>query len=75
MRNNYNLPARVVLFALALTTAFALNRTASTQAPPGSLWYNGDFNFVDGLANERNTIVSQAAVYDDFNVTPPRGGA
>jgi hypothetical protein len=36
--------------------------------PPHTLWYNGDFNYVNGLANERNTIVSQAAVYDDFNV-------
>jgi hypothetical protein len=36
--------------------------------PPHTLWYNGDFNGVNGLANERNTIVSQAAVYDDFNV-------
>ena len=39
--------------------------------PPPSiltLWYNGDFNGVNGLANERNTIVSQAAVYDDFDV-------
>jgi hypothetical protein len=37
------------------------------------LWYNGDFNGVNGLANERNTLVTQAAVYDDFNVTAPLG--
>jgi hypothetical protein len=36
--------------------------------PPRTLWYNGDANGVNGLANERNTIVSQAGVYDDFNV-------
>jgi hypothetical protein len=61
------------LLALALTAAFALNTTAIAQAPPGSLWYNGDFNSVNGLANERNTAISQAAVYDDFNVTGPLG--
>jgi hypothetical protein len=73
MKNKYNSVSRAALLALALTTAFALNTTAIAQAPPGSLWYNGDFNGVNGLANERNTIVSQAAVYDDFNVTAPLG--
>jgi hypothetical protein len=68
MKNNYNFTARAALFALALATAFFLDTTAIAQAPPGSLWYNGDFNGVNGLANERNTGVSQAAVYDDFNV-------
>jgi len=65
MKNKYNLTARASLLALVLTAAFALNASAVT------LWYNGDFNGVNGLANERNTIVSQAAVYDDFNVTGP----
>jgi len=64
---------RAALLALALTAALALNTTANAQAPPGSLWYDGDFNGVDALANERNTLVSQAAVYDDFNVTAPLG--
>jgi hypothetical protein len=59
--------------ALFVTAAFALNATAIAQAPPGSLWYNGDFNGLNGLANERNTIVTQAAVYDDFDVTAPLG--
>jgi hypothetical protein len=59
--------------ALFFTAAFALNTTAIAQAPPGSLWYNGDFNSVNGLANERNTAVTQAAAYDDFNVTSPLG--
>jgi hypothetical protein len=71
MKNKYNFAARGALLALELTAAFALNTTASAQAPPGSLWYNGDFNGVNGLANERNTIVTQAAVYEDFNVTAP----
>src|SRR5437773_3634657 len=36
------------------------------------LWYNGDFNGVNGLANEDNTALGSgefASVYDDFNVT------
>ena len=71
-KNKYNIAPRAALFALALTAAFALNTTAIAQAPPGSLWYNGDFRGgVAFLSNERNTIVSQAAVYDDFNVTAP----
>jgi hypothetical protein len=61
------------LSALFVAAAFALNTTAIAEAPPGSLWYNGDFNGVNGLANERNNVVSQAAVYDDFNVTAPLG--
>src|SRR6266566_1072797 len=39
------------------------------------LWYNGDFNGVNGLANEDNTALGSgefASVYDDFNV--PAGG-
>ena len=42
---------RAALLALALSAALALNTTAIAQAPPGSLWYNGDFNYVNGLAN------------------------
>jgi hypothetical protein len=63
-----SLPALFVTAALVL-----LNATAPAQAPPGSLWYNGDFNGVNGLANERNTIIQQASVYDDFNVANPVG--
>jgi hypothetical protein len=64
---------RAALLALALTAALALNATVIAQAPPGSLWYNGDWNGVNGLANERNTLVTQAAVYDDFDVTAQLG--
>src|SRR5438034_3393699 len=38
------------------------------------LWYNGDFNGVNGLANEDNTALGSgefASVYDDFNVPSP----
>lgn len=30
------------------------------------LWYNGDPDLVNGLTSERNTIVSDARVYEDF---------
>ena len=38
----------------------------------GTLWYNGDFNNINGLANEVNTTVTDAHVYDNFVV--PAGG-
>ena len=42
--------------------------------PPGSLWYNGDFDFVDGLTNEENTFApGYAHIYDDFTVTDGGG--
>ena len=46
-----------------------------TQGAAGSvvLWYNGDANGVNGLANEQNTTVAQAAVYDNFTVTAAGG--
>jgi hypothetical protein len=72
MKNKYYFAARAALLGLALTAAFALNTTAIAQPPPGSLWYNGDWNHVNGLANERITTYKiQASVYDDFNVTAP----
>jgi hypothetical protein len=37
-------------------------------AQAATLWYNGDFNGDDALANERNTTINQANVYDDFIV-------
>ena len=48
--------------------------TGSPTCPPGGsgpLWYNGDFNGVNGLANEDNTSLGAgefASVYDDFIV-------
>src|SRR5947207_6695054 len=73
VRAAYGFTRRATLPALFVIAAVALNTTAIAQAPPGSLWYNGDSDFVSGLANERNTLVIQAAVYDDFNVTDPMG--
>jgi hypothetical protein len=69
----YSFTRRATIATLFATAALVLNTTAIAQAPPGSLWYNGDFNGINGLANERNTLVTQAAVYDDFNVTAPLG--
>jgi hypothetical protein len=60
---------RTKLLALTLSTALVLITDASAQAPPGSLWYNGDFNGVSFHANEINTSSSNSQVFDDFNVT------
>jgi len=40
---------------------------------PAVLWYNGDFDGVNGLANENNTTLGQSSVYDNFVVTDPNG--
>jgi hypothetical protein len=48
--------------------------TGSPTCMPGPLWYNGDFNGINGLANEENTALGDgqyARVYDDFNVPSP----
>jgi hypothetical protein len=54
------------VLALTLSAAFALNTSLRAQAPPGSLWYNGDFNGVGYHANEFNTSSSNSQVFDDF---------
>jgi hypothetical protein len=72
MKDKYCSLVRAALLALFVTAALLLNTTADAQAPPGSVWYNGDFNGVNGLANEENTLITQAAVYDNFIV--PAGG-
>ena len=38
------------------------------KGPSGILWYNGDLNNINGLANEVNTAVTDAHVYDNFVV-------
>jgi hypothetical protein len=70
VENKHNFVARVaVLVALALTAAFAANTTtAIAQAPPGSLWYNGDFNGVGFHANGVNTSDPPSQVIGEFNV-------
>jgi hypothetical protein len=46
-----------------------------TGSPTGGiLWYNGDFNGVNGLSNEQNTSIGEVNhVYDDFLVTDSGG--
>ncbi|HEY2712584.1 MAG TPA: dockerin type I domain-containing protein [Chthoniobacterales bacterium] len=45
-----------------------------TTTPAGALWYNGDFDFVDGLANEQDTFAQgYSHIYDDFNVPDSMG--
>ena len=41
------------------------------NGPSGPLWYNGDFNDVNGLANEMNTLAGQSSIYDNFIVPGP----
>src|SRR5438874_2687705 len=50
--------------------------TGTPTCTPGALWYNGDFNGVNGLANEENTSLGSgqfASVYDNFIVTDAGG--
>src|SRR5213075_2552389 len=50
--------------------------TVTPTCTPGALWYNGDFNGVNGLANEDNTSLGSgqfASVYDNFIVTDAGG--
>ena len=71
LKNKNNLVARATLLALALIAAFAFNTSVRAQALPDSLWYNGDLNHVNGLANERDSSLGfgqYAHVFDDFNV-------
>ncbi|MGH8095566.1 MAG: dockerin type I domain-containing protein [Chthoniobacterales bacterium] len=47
-----------------------------TPTPAGALWYNGDFNGVNGLSNEDNTSLGSGqfgSVYDDFIISDPTG--
>src|SRR5450432_3531014 len=53
-------------------TATATATATGSPVAGGALWYNGDFDGVNGLANENNTSLGAgnfASVYDDFNVT------
>jgi hypothetical protein len=70
MKNKYQVAA---LLALTLTAALAPNTTAIAQPPPGTLWYNGDFNGVGYHANGINTSDSNSQVFDDFFVSGSLG--
>ena len=64
----------LIAFALALVVSVVPN--ASAQAPPGALWYNGDFTG-DGTDSQSNLIGGcdyfdpSIQIYDDFTVPPP----
>ena len=46
----------------------------ATPPPAGALWYNGEFNGVDGLTNEQDTFATgYSRIYDDFNVPDAEG--
>jgi hypothetical protein len=60
-----------ILKSLSIAAAGAVVVALGVSKPAGAntLWYNGDFNFVTGWANEENTNVSDAYIYDDFAVS------
>ena len=50
--------------------------TPTPTPPANARWYNGDFNDVNGLANERDSSLGSgqyASTYDDFNVSDGAG--
>jgi hypothetical protein len=67
-----------LLIAFALPFVVSLTPSASAQAPPGALWYNGDY--ADGAGSNANliggdgcTVASAVQTYDDFTVPQPFG--
>jgi hypothetical protein len=70
-----------MLSAWVLVTSFARAQVAPappSEVPEGGplLWYNGDFDGVDGLANEQDTDLGSelyAHTYDDVDVTDQSG--
>jgi hypothetical protein len=72
MKNKYKFAARAAVLALTLSAAFAFDTSVRAQPPPGPLWYNGDRDCLNGLANEQDTLLGSgqySRVYDNFNVT------
>jgi len=84
---NFAARAALLALALTAAFAFTTNgfaySTAASAVPgasstvgsdgvlPNSLWYNGDLNHVNGLANENSDSIGAgeyAHVFDDFNV-------
>ena len=72
-----------MLSAWALVASFARAQVPSaTPRPPSTpgggnlLWYNGDWDGIQGLSNEQDTSLGSgqyAHTYDDFNVTDGAG--
>lgn len=52
---------------IAVGSCVALGVTLRGQALPLSDWYGGDPNGVNGLSSERNTLVAESIVLDDFD--------
>ena len=80
--NNNDLPvAPIESFGLfgnwlirATATGEGTPTPTPTPPPPGALWYNGDFDGVNGLTNEQDTFASgYSRIYDDFNVPDEAG--
>jgi hypothetical protein len=67
-----------LVIAVALPFVVSLAPKASAQAPPGALWYNGDFTGGDGsglnqIHQGEEPCGGLAQIYDDFTVPPPFG--
>ena len=54
--------------SLATTGAAFVALGAVGSAEASTLWYNGDFDYLSGKANEINTAVTNASTYDDFTI-------
>src|SRR4249919_3523117 len=57
----------------AVSLSLIAGAVGQATAGPIVLWYNGDFNGANGLANEKDNGIPQANVYDDFTVTDAGG--
>ena len=69
LSNDIGLPGGRMIRAASTATP-----TSAQNPAEGLLWYNGDFNGVDGLSNEEDTILGAGQyshIYDDFDVESP----
>jgi hypothetical protein len=69
-----------LLIAFALPFVVSLAPSASAQPPPGTLWYNGDFNGTDSQLNQigfgsgdQGCGGPMSQIYDDLIVPSPFG--
>jgi hypothetical protein len=72
--DDFGLPGNWLIRATASATPTPTPPPVPTPTPP--LWYNGDFNGVNGLPNEQDTLLGAgqyAHTYDDFNVPDSAG--
>src|ERR1700676_5242494 len=75
LTGSFALTTPAFTYSSAASAVPAAGSTApSSGSLPGSLWYNGDLNHVNGLTNDRDDALGfgqYAHVFDDFNVTRP----